>query len=211
MFEQLKNIDTAFKHIRMFSFVLMAACVVLSCYAIYESYQLVMKSEQHIYLLANGKALEAFAGERKDNIPVEARDHVKMFHYYFFSLDPDDEVIKDHVGKALYLADASAQREYDNLQESGYYANIISGNVSQQVIPDSIIVNTRQYPYYFRYYGKEKIIRITTIVVRSLVTEGYLRNVSRSDNNPHGFLIEHWRILENKDLSVTTRQTENNY
>lgn len=209
MFEQLKNIDTAFKHIRLFSFVLIAACVTISCYSIYESYLTVMKSEQHIYLLANGKALEAFAGERKDNISVEARDHVKMFHYYFFSLDPDDEVIKDHIGKALYLADASAQREYDNLRESGYYANIISGNVSQRVVPDSIIINTNQYPYYFRYYSKEKIIRTTTIVTRSLITEGYLRNVSRSDNNPHGFLIERWHILENKDLSV--RQTGNNY
>jgi conjugative transposon TraK protein len=205
MFQQLKNIDTAFKHIRLFSFVLMAACVANSGYAIYESYRLVMRSEQHIYLLANGKALEAFAGERKDNIPVEGRDHIKMFHYYFFSLDPDDEVIKDHLSKALYLADASAQREYSNLRESGYYANIISGNISQRVTPDSIIVNTDTYPYYFRYYGKEKIIRTTTVVTRSLITEGYLRNVSRSDHNPHGFLIERWRILENKDLSVQSR------
>jgi len=211
MFQQLKNIDTAFKHIRLFSFVLIAACVTISCYAIYESYQLVMESEQHIYLLANGKALEAFAGERKDNIPVEARDHIKMFHYYFFTLDPDDEVIKNHIGKALYLADASAQREYDNLRESGYYAGIISGNVSQRVVSDSIVVDTNQYPYYFRYYGKEKITRTTTIVTRSLITEGYLRNVSRSDNNPHGFLIERWHILENKDLNVSTRQTGNNY
>lgn len=211
MFEQLKNIDTAFKHIRLFSFVLIAACITISCYAIYESYRLVMESEQHVYLLANGKALEAFAGERKDNIPVEARDHVKMFHYYFFTLDPDDEVIKNHISKALYLADASAQREYDNLRESGYYAGIISGNVSQRLVPDSIVVDTNQYPYDFRYYGKEKIIRTTTIVTRSLITEGYLRNVSRSDNNPHGFLIERWRILENKDLSVSARQTGNNY
>ncbi len=211
MFQQLRNIDTAFKHIRLFSFVLMAACVAISGYAIYESYRLVTRSEQHIYLLANGKALEAFAGERKDNIPVEARDHIKMFHYYFFSLDPDDEVIKDHLSKALYLADASAQREYNNLRESGYYADIISGNISQRVTPDSIIVNTDTYPYYFRYYGKEKIIRTTTVVTRSLITEGYLRNVSRSDHNPHGFLIERWRILENKDLSVQSRQTGNNY
>lgn len=205
MFQQLKNIDTAFKHIRLFSIVLIAACLAISGYAVYESYRLVMRSEQHIYLLANGKALEAFAGERKDNIPVEARDHIKMFHYYFFSLDPDDEVIKDHLSKALYLADASAQREYSNLRESGYYADIISGNISQRVTPDSIIVNTDTYPYYFRYYGKEKIIRTTTVVTRSLITEGYLRNVSRSDHNPHGFLIERWRILENKDLSVQSR------
>lgn len=211
MFQQLKNIDSAFKHIRLFSFVLIAACVLISGYTVYESYRLVDQSEQRIYLLAGSKALEAYAGERKDNIPVEARDHIKMFHFYFFSLDPDNKVIKTHIGKAFYLADASARHQYDNMRESGYYANIISGNVSQQVAPDSIIVHTDTYPYYFRYYGKEKIIRTTTIVTRSLVTEGYLRNVSRSDNNPHGFLIERWRILENKDISVQSRTVENTF
>jgi hypothetical protein len=35
-----------------------------------------------------------------------------------------------------------------------------------------------------------------------LVTQGYLRNVSRSDNNPHGFLIEHWETLANRDTTI---------
>jgi len=39
--------------------------------------------QERIYILANGKALEAWSAERRDNIPVEARDHVKMFHHYF--------------------------------------------------------------------------------------------------------------------------------
>jgi hypothetical protein len=37
------------------------------------------------------------------------------------------------------------------------------------------------------------------------VTEGWLRNTSRSDNNPHGFLIERWAILDNRDLKVEGR------
>ena len=37
------------------------------------------------------------------------------------------------------------------------------------------------------------------------ITEGFLRNVARSDNNPHGFLIERWRVLENKDLKTLNR------
>jgi len=41
--------------------------------------------------------------------------------------------------------------------------------------------------------------------LRSLITEGYLRNTLRSDNNPHGFLIEQWRTLENKDISIRNR------
>lgn len=201
----MKNIDSALRHIRLFCIIMVSLCMVLCLYTIYKSYLLVASSQQHIYILANGKALEAFSGERKDNIPVEARDHVKMFHHYFFTLDPDDRVIREHIGRSLYLADGSAKTQYDNLQETGYYNNLISGNISQEVEPDSIQVDISSYPFHFRYYAREKIIRPTSTVTRSLVTEGTLRNVSRSDNNPHGFLVEKWTILENKDIKIENR------
>jgi conjugative transposon TraK protein len=206
MFRTTKNIDTAFRQVRLFSIGVMAVCLILTMFISYKSYQLASQSQQKIFILANGKALEAYAADRKDNIPVEARDHVKMFHHYFFTMDPDDKVISSNLTKALYLADGSAKQQYDNLKENGYYTNLISGNISQEIQADSIIINTNDYPYYFRYKGLQKIIRPTTIVTRSLVTEGYLRNVSRSDNNAHGFLIERWKTLENADLKVENRQ-----
>lgn len=205
MFHQLKNIDNAFRHIKTFSLVFLLACVAVCGYCVFKSYQFVSNNQQHIYILANGKALEAFSAERKDNIPVEARDHIRMFHYYFFTLDPDEKVINANITKALYLADYSAEKAYQDLKEQGYYSDIVSGNISQQITIDSIKVDIDQYPYYFRCYAKEKMIRSTSIVTRDLITEGYLRNVSRSDNNPHGFLIERWNTIENKDLKVENR------
>lgn len=205
MFQQLKNIDTAFRHIRLFSLVLIAACGFICCYTVYKSFQLITQTQERIYILSNAKALEAYSAERKDNIPVEARDHVKMFHHYFFTLDPDDKMIQANITKALYLADVSAKRQYDNLKENRYYSNIISGNISQGIEVDSIQLNLDGYPYYFRYYSKQRIIRATSIVMRSLITEGYLRNVARSDNNAHGFLIERWNTLENKDIKTINR------
>ena len=205
MFQQLKNIDSAFKHIRLFSILMIIVCVVLCCFTIYKSFKIVQETQARIYILANGKALEAFSAERKDNIPVEARDHVRMFHYYFFTLHPDDKVIQANIKRALYLADRTAQTQYNNLKENSYYANIISGNVSQEIQVDSIRVDINQYPFYFRCMAKQKIIRATSIVTRSLITEGFLRNVSRSDNNPHGFLIERWTTLENKDIKSENR------
>lgn len=205
MFQQFKNIDTAFKHIRLFSITLIVACVGICAYTIYKSYEIVKETQARVYILANGKALEAFSAERKDNIPVEARDHVRMFHYYFFTLHPDDKVIQANILKALYLADVSAKKQYDNLRENSYYANIISGNVSLEIKIDSIRIDTDQYPFYFRCNAVQKIIRATTIVTRSLVTDGYLRNVQRSDNNPHGFLIERWNTIENRDMKSENR------
>lgn len=205
MFTKTKNIDTAFRHIRLFSIVIIIACIVITGWSLYVSGKTMKESQQKIFILAGGKALEAFAAERKDNIPVEARDHVKMFHHYFFTLDPDDKVIQANITKALYLADGSAKQQYDDLKENSYYSNIISGNISQEIAIDSIEINITQYPFYFRCKAQEKIIRPTTIVTRSLITEGWLRNVSRSDNNPHGFLIEKWRTVENKDVKTESR------
>ena len=158
-----------------------------------------------MYILANGKILEATASSREENIPVEARDHIRMFHYYFFTLDPDDKVIQANITKALYLADGSAKRAYDNLKENSYYANIISDNISQAINIDSVLVNTAQYPFYWKCYATEKITRPSSIVIRNLITEGYLRDVSRSDNNPHGFLIERWNTIDNKDIKMEPR------
>src|SRR5688572_3248456 len=131
MFKQFKNIDTAFKHIKLFSIVFLVACVVLTSFVIFHSYKLVNEAQSKIHILFNGKVLEAVAAQRKDNIPAEAKDHITMFHHFFFTLSPDDKAIQSNIKKALYLADASAKKQYDNLRENGYYANIISGNISQ--------------------------------------------------------------------------------
>jgi conjugative transposon TraK protein len=169
------------------------------------SYRMLTKASNTIYVLASGKAMEATAGDRRENIPVEARDHIRNFHQLFFTLDPDEKVIEANLGKALYLADVSAKRLYDNLKENGYYAGIIAGNISQEAAIDSIVLDARPYPMYFRCYAKEKIIRPTSIVTRNLITEGWLRTTGRSDNNPHGFLIERWVIIDNRDLKVEER------
>ena len=159
MFKQAKNIDTAFRHIKGFSIILVLGSISIAVYAVYISNKTISQSQQKIFILANGKALEAYASDRKDNIPIEARDHVKMFHHYFFSLDPDDKVIQSNITKALYMADRSAKQLYDNLKENNYYSNIISGNISQQIVVDSILININQYPYYFKCIAEQKIIR----------------------------------------------------
>ena len=205
MFKETKNIDSSFRHIKVFTFLVVAGCFLLCGFVLYKSYELSARVQDKIYILAGDQAMEAFASKRKDNLLVEAKSHISLFHTYFFTLDPDDKVIERNISKALYMADASAKKQYNNLKETGYYANIIAGNISQQISIDSITVNIKSEPYFFHCYGTEKIIRPNSIVTRNLITQGYLRNVSRSDNNPHGFLIERWETLENKDIKTENR------
>lgn len=200
MFNKFKNIDSAFRHIKSFSLMIIAACVLISVCSVWQAFRMVSRGQDHIYILANGKALEAFSAERKDNVAVELKDHIKMFHHYFFSLDPDEKVISANISAALDLADESAKKAYDNLKEQGYYKGLISANVSQVIDIDSIKIDLNSTPYLFRVYATQKLIRSSSMLRRRLVTRGSVRNVSRSDNNPHGFLIQNWETIENSDL-----------
>ncbi|WP_370583321.1 conjugative transposon protein TraK [Pedobacter sp. ASV28] len=202
----MRNIETAFQYVRLVSVIVILGSLFASAFISYNSFKLARATQDRIYVLVNGKALEAYATDRKDNIPIEAKDHIKSFHQFFFSLSPDDKAIQVNLTKALYLADGTAKLQYDNLKEGNYYSNIISGNVNQTIAIDSIQLNINQYPFYFRCFAKQELTRPSSIVIRNLVTEGYLRNVSRSENNAHGFLIERWRILDNRDISVRNRQ-----
>lgn len=205
MFPKTQNLETAFQYVRLFSVILIAGTLSLSAWVVWLSQRAIARVQDRIYILSSGKALEAVAGDRKENLAVEARDHIRSFHEYFFTLDPDEKVINTNLSRALYLADGSARRQYESLKESGYYTTVISGNISQRIAIDSILLDVRGYPLYFRCYATEKIIRPTSLVTRNLLTEGWLRNTSRSDNDPHGFLIEKWNILDNRDLKVETR------
>ncbi|QXV64016.1 conjugative transposon protein TraK [Mucilaginibacter sp. 21P] len=199
MFTHLRNIETAFQQNKRIVALVILCSSLISLAAMYFAFSAYQKANAHVYVLANGKALEAIAADRKDNIPVEARDHIKMFHHYFFTLDPDEKVIESNIGKALYLADESARSQYNNLKEKSYYNNLISGNISQSIAVDSIQLIMDKYPYAFKCYATEKLIRSTSTIYKLLITQGYLRNVGRSDNNPHGFLIERWETLANRD------------
>lgn len=205
MFLRVRNLESSFQLIRTMCVVVVAGVFILCGYIFFITTRAIDRAQTRIYVLSGGKALEAMAGDRKDNIAVEARDHIRTFHSFFFTLDPDDRLVNDNLTRALYLADGSARRIYENLRESGYYSGIISGNISQRIGVDSVQLNLDSYPYYFRLFGKEIITRPTSVVTRELVTEGYLRDVSRSDNIPHGFLIERWSILGNSDLKIEQR------
>lgn len=206
MFQQLKNIDSAFRHIRIFSIIFLILTASISIFIINKSFNYAGEIQEVVYILYDGQVIKAFKSTRKENIVLEGKRHVNDFHDYFFNLSPDDQAIETGMKKAMYLADHSAKRVYDDLKENGYYNQLISSNTSQEIITDSITINTDNHPYYFRFHGKLRILRPLSVTTRSLVSEGYLRDLkTRTDHNQNGFLIERLTILENKDIETQKR------
>ena len=205
-FKSLKTIETSFKQIRFFGIVFICLCAGITGYSVWNSYSFAEKQRQKIYVLDGGKSLMlALSQDLSQNRPVEAKEHVRRFHELFFTLSPDKNAIESNINRALFLVDKSAFRYYKDMQEKGYYDRIISGNINQAIRVDSVTCNFNNYPYQVVTYAIQMIIRESNITQRSLVTRCDLINSVRSDNNPQGFTMEHFEILENRDISVMER------
>ncbi len=205
-FKTLRNIESSFKQIRLFTFVFAVLCFVVVGVVVFKSYQFAEEQRQKIYVLDNGKSLMvALSQDMSINRPVEAREHVRRFHELFFTVAPDKNAIESNVKRAFNLADQSAFDYYKDLQEKGYYNRIISGNIQQRVEVDSVVANFDSYPYTVKTYARQFIIRSSNLTTRSLITNCSLVNSVRSDSNPQGFTIEKFNVLENKDVETVER------
>ena len=205
MLQSLNNMDKVFRQSRILTIVCVVGMVVVSLFSVSYVYSAQREQSQIVYALIGDNAVSLSAVDVLENRPVEANNHVELFHRRLFGLDPDREVIDRNLNAALSMADNSVQTLVDTYEEDNFYRGLISSNMSQAITADSIYVDMATEPYYFRYTGKLTITRPSSIATRSLVSEGYFRNVQRSQLNPHGFLIEGYRILENEDLSVEKR------
>ena len=205
-FKNLKNIETSFRQIRLFTLVFACLCAVVTGFALWKSYSFAEAQRQKIYVLDNGRSLMvALSQDLAQNRPVEAREHVRRFHELFFTLSPDKAAIESNLNRALLMADRSALSYYKALSEKGFFNRLIAGGISQTVRIDSIRCNFDSYPYQVTTYARQRIMRESTITERSLVTTCRLINAVRSDNNPQGFLLENLNVIENKDLATYDR------
>lgn len=206
MLKSLNNINTTFQLMKVVLIVTIVACMGVCGYAIYASLQFAEAQRQKIYVLDEGKALVlALAQDVYQNRDAEARSHVKRYHQFFFSLSPSKEAIEYNMNEAMKLADNAAMEQYQNMVEQGFFQKMIAGGVSTEILVDSVVVNMNDYPYYAKLYGKTSIVRTSSVTYRNLETECYLRNCTRSDDNPHGFMIEGWHIIDNSDIKVINR------
>ncbi|TSJ40943.1 conjugative transposon protein TraK [Mucilaginibacter corticis] len=195
----IKNIEAKIRLATFIAFGSLICAVIVSAVAYAFAYRMVSDARKSIYILDHNVPLQASQTDMEMNRPAEYRADVDLFHALFFSLTPDDKYIEYQMKKAMYLVDQSGMEEYNNLKENGFFNSILSSSSVLTLQTDSITLDRPKN--YFRYFGKLKIDRRSSTVTRSLITEGYLKDIPRSDNNPHGVLIINWKTLENKDLS----------
>ncbi|MFI5160488.1 MAG: conjugative transposon protein TraK [Sphingobacteriales bacterium] len=194
----IKNIEAKVRLATWLSAGSFATAIIISITALYFAGRQVNASRKSIYILAGNIPIMANQADMQMNRPAEYRADVDLFHSLFFSLTPDDKYIEYQLKKAMYLVDESGVQQYNDLKENGYFNSILSSSSVLTLRTDSIQIDMQRK--YFKYFGKLKIDRRSSTVIRSLITEGNLKDIPRSDNNPHGVLITNWKTIENKDL-----------
>ncbi|EFU30762.1 MULTISPECIES: conjugative transposon protein TraK [Bacteroidales] len=195
----LKKLENKIKLVLIITSLFLIGCVVISLGSLFVARGMVADAHKKIYVLDGTVPILVKQTTMDETFEVEAKSHVEMFHNLFFTLAPDDKYIDYTIKKAMYLIDESGLAQYNALKEKGFYNNIIGTSTICSIFCDSIKLDKQKMT--FTYYGRQRIERRTSILMRQLITAGSLRRVPRTENNPHGFIIFGWRTLVNKDLS----------
>ena len=200
----IRNIESKIKLATYLSLGSFLTSIIITVAVSAFAYKQVSNARQSIYILDNDIPILAKQTDMQMNRRAEYRAAVDLFHTLFFSLTPDDTHIEYQMKKAMYLADESVVLQYNNLKEKGFFNSILRSSSVLTLQTDSISIDQNNR---FIYYGKQTIDRRSATVTRSLITEGFLKDIPRSVNNSHGVLITNWKTLENKDLSNVSKNT----
>lgn len=202
----IKNLENKIKLVLIVSSLFLVGCTVISLGSIWTAGRMVADAQKKVYVLDGNVPILVNQSSMEETLDVEAKSHVERFHHYFFTLAPDDKYIKYTMEKAMYLIDETGLAQFNALKEKGFYGNVLGTNAVFSIFCDSIQFDREKME--FTYYGRQRIERRTSILTRSLVTQGEIKRVPRTENNPHGLLIVNWRTLLNKDID---QRTKSNY
>jgi len=200
----IKNVENKIKLALFVSIGSFVTSIIICIIVMINTNNLIRDERKNVYVLDAGLPLLVQRSSLEENEEVEGMSHVNMFHSLFFNLPPDDKYIQNNILRSMYLIDESGAKLYNNLREQGFYNQLVSNSMLVSIKADSILYNLDTKA--FRYVGSQRIERPTSVVYRHFVSEGILNRVKRSENNPHGFIISNFKVLNNDDIETRTKR-----
>ena len=205
LIKHFNDIDQSFKAMKWVTAIGLAASAVamLGTVLLYISKTEALTGT--IYVVDRGSAVMASRTHEDGYRDIEANDHVLRFHELMLNITPNSESIKRNLDRALILCDKSAYDYYMDLAEKGFYQRMISANITQEFVADSVKVDLESYPYKVRTYGKLYLMRESNINQYEFESEGQLVEVERSPSNPHGLMLERFHVTRNENIGTRRR------
>ena len=206
LIKHFNDIEQSFKVMKYITTLALgtAAVVILGAMLLYTNRT--QSLTDTIYVVDRGSAVMASRTTEDGYRDIEADDHVLRFHELMLNVTPNAESIKRNLDRALILSDKSAyDYYYMDLSEKGFYQRMISANITQEFVADSVKVNMESYPYKVRTYGKLYLMRESNINLYEFESEGQLVEVERSPSNPHGLMLEKFHVTRNENIGSRRR------
>ena len=204
--DSLMNIDTAFKKTRLIAILSLALSFLFGVTVMVVAMSMVSKGKGKIYITNGyGNTLTAYQIAANENREAEVKAQVRTFHSLLYDISPDPSEIEKSLNEVLLMGDASVKAFLDKRGDA-YYKKLISNSAEIKYTLDSVKVNTKIYPYKAVQYGKEVVQTSVGFLVKNLVTTLDLREVARTDVNPHGLLIGNYEVLKNNRLRFVERE-----
>ncbi len=201
-----KDIEKSFKRLNRLTLVCVCLSFIFSLVVGLAALNYAERQREKIYVLDQGKSLLlALQTDAVMSKELEIKDHVSRFHELMFTLSPQKKTIQENLDRAFNLADKSAYEYSQDLAEKGYYSRLVSANISQQMIVDSVVFQGNGYPYQVKTFARQYVIRESTMSEYAFVSSCQVLNASRSDVNPHGLIIEKFVVLENNLIETRKR------
>ena len=170
------------------------------------SFLFVRESRDTVYVVDKGSTIMATIASGSVQRDLEVEDHIRRFHELMFNLAPSSESQSRNLEQALHMADRSAYDWWQDQSESGYYARLVSANITQEIQIDSVRFSMQQYPYPARLYGKVFLTRESNITAYDFMSECRLSDVPRSRSNPHGLMVERFAVRRYDSLGTRKRR-----
>ena len=170
------------------------------------SFLFVRESRDTVYVVDKGSTIMATIASGSVQRDLEVEDHIRRFHELMFNRAPSSESQSRNLEQALHMADRSAYDWWQDQSESGYYARLVSANITQEIQIDSVRFSMQQYPYPARLYGKVFLTRESNITAYDFMSECRLSDVPRSRSNPHGLMVERFAVRRYESLGTRKRR-----
>ena len=129
----IKNLENKIKLVGIICTAFLVGCVIISVSSIWTARTMVTDAQKKVYVLDGNVPILVRRTTMEETLDVEAKNHVEMFHHYFFTLAPDDKYIRYTMEKAMYLVDETGLAQYNTLKEKGFYSNILGTSAVQHI------------------------------------------------------------------------------
>ncbi|MDY7397041.1 conjugal transfer protein TraK [Aureibaculum sp. 2210JD6-5] len=184
-----KNIYTLLKQNRFIVLSVVIGAALIAIVSVFMVVHVYKQSINNAFMVnTDGHVIPLELVSQKENLEVEAKSHLELFHTYFYNIDASN--YEKNLAKAIWLGDSTVDAIYRQKKSDGVYNRLLQYSLVQKVIHIESKVNLEKEPYRFECTVLFEINRGTVIDRYELTTTGGLIHVERNfPNNTHGLLI----------------------